>query len=75
MSWRQDAPPGARAFIQIEKGSWRIKIGRESIDLVLLVINQRGVEKPLQVKTSLGANASLAAGRSDQRRQPPRMPN
>ena len=37
-------------------------IGAQSIDLVLLVMNDRGMEKLLQDKVSLGAEASVAAG-------------
>src|SRR6202140_5404044 len=52
----------APVFMQIAKGSWGLQIGAEEIDLVLLVMNQRGVEKLLQDKVSLGADASVAAG-------------
>jgi lipid-binding SYLF domain-containing protein len=48
--------------MQIAKGSWGLQIGAEEIDLVLLVMNQRGVDKLLQDKVSLGADASVAAG-------------
>jgi lipid-binding SYLF domain-containing protein len=52
----------APVFMQIAKGSWGLQIGAEEIDLVLLVMNQRGVDKLLQDKVSLGADASVAAG-------------
>src|SRR5580658_3942302 len=52
----------APAFMQLAKGSWGLQFGAEEIDLVLLVMNQRGVEKLLQDKVSLGADASVAAG-------------
>ena len=48
--------------MQIAKGSWGLQIGAEEIDLVLLVMNQRGVDKLLQDKVSLGTDASVAAG-------------
>ena len=48
--------------MQLAKGSWGLQIGAEQIDLVLLVMNQRGVDKLLQDKVSLGADASVAAG-------------
>src|SRR6202163_644901 len=52
----------APMFMEIEKGSAGLQIGVESIDLVLLVTNKRGMEKLLQDKVSLGAEASVAAG-------------
>jgi SH3 domain-containing YSC84-like protein 1 len=52
----------APVFMQLAKGSWGLQIGAEEIDLVLLVMNQRGVNKLLQDKVSLGADASVAAG-------------
>ena len=48
--------------MEIGKGSWGLQIGAQSIDLVLLVMNDRGMEKLLQDKVSLGAEASVAAG-------------
>jgi len=62
MSCRRDAAWSAPVFMELEKGSWGFQIGAESIDLVLLVMNPRGMEKLLQDKVSLGANASVAAG-------------
>jgi SH3 domain-containing YSC84-like protein 1 len=52
----------APAFMQLAKGSWGFQIGAEEVDLVLLIMNQRGVDKLLQDKISLGADASVAAG-------------
>ncbi len=52
----------APAFVELEKGSWGLQIGGESIDLVLMVMNQSGIEHLLQDKVTLGANGSLAAG-------------
>lgn len=52
----------APTFIELEKGSWGFQAGAEEIDLVLLVMNQRGVDKLLQDKVQLGAGASVAAG-------------
>jgi lipid-binding SYLF domain-containing protein len=48
--------------MELGKGSWGLQIGAQSIDLVLLVMNQSGVEKLLRNKVSLGAEASIAAG-------------
>jgi lipid-binding SYLF domain-containing protein len=49
-------------FLQLAKGSWGFQAGVEQVDLVLLVMNERGVQKLLQNKTNLGADASAAAG-------------
>ena len=63
MSCRHDSAAwSAPVFMELEKGSWGFQIGGESIDLVLLVMNERGMEKLLQDKVSLGADASVAAG-------------
>src|ERR1700687_222550 len=47
MSCRRDAGWSAPVFMELEKGSWGFQIGAESIDLVLLVMNPRGMEKVL----------------------------
>jgi lipid-binding SYLF domain-containing protein len=52
----------APVFMQLTKGSWGAQIGAEEVDLVLLVMNRRGVDKLLGDKVSLGADASAAAG-------------
>ena len=62
MSCRRDGVWSAPVFMQVGKGSWGLQIGAQSIDLVLLVMNQRGMEKLLGNKVSLGAEASIAAG-------------
>ena len=62
MSCRHETGWSAPVFMQLEKGSWGVQIGGESIDLVLLVMHQRGMDKLLQDKVSLGADAAAAAG-------------
>ena len=62
MSCRRNSVWGAPVFMELEKGSWGFQIGGESIDLVLLVMNESGMKKMLQDKVSLGADASVAAG-------------
>jgi len=62
MSCRRDAGWSAPVFMQLAKGSWGFQIGAEQVDVVLLVINRRGVDKLLDDKVSLGADASVAAG-------------
>jgi hypothetical protein len=48
--------------MQIAKGSWGFQAGAEEVDLVMLVMNQSGVDKLLRNKVTLGADASVAAG-------------
>ncbi len=62
MSCRHSGEWGAPVFMQVGKGSWGLQIGAQSIDLVLLVMNTKGVEKMLRNKVTLGAEASVAAG-------------
>jgi lipid-binding SYLF domain-containing protein len=62
MSCRKDGAWTAPIFMEVGKGSWGLQIGAQSIDLVLLVMNERGMEKMLRNKVSLGAEASIAAG-------------
>ena len=52
----------APLFIQLAKGSWGFQAGVEQVDLVLLVMNDKGVQKLLDNKVTLGADASVAAG-------------
>jgi lipid-binding SYLF domain-containing protein len=53
---------GAPAMYAIEGGSFGLQLGAESTDLVLMVMNVRGVEALLGSKVTLGAGASAAAG-------------
>ena len=62
MSCRRDGAWSAPVFMQIEKGSWGLQIGAQSIDLVLLVMNTGGMQKLLRNKVSLGLEASVAGG-------------
>ena len=62
MSCRRAGVWSAPLFMTLAKGSWGLQIGAEQVDLVLLVMNQRGMEKMLQDKVSLGGDASVAAG-------------
>ena len=62
MSCRHASGWSAPVFMQLAKGSVGLQIGAQEIDLVLLVMNRGGVDKLLQNKVSLGADASLAAG-------------
>jgi lipid-binding SYLF domain-containing protein len=62
MSCRQNGGWSAPIFMEMEKGSWGLQIGAESVDLVLLAMNPGGVRKLLGNKVSLGADASVAGG-------------
>ena len=62
MSCRRGGGWSSPVFMRLEKGSWGLQIGAQSIDLVLLVMNASGVEKLLGNKVSLGAEMSVAAG-------------
>src|SRR5262245_22221245 len=55
LSCRRGGAWSAPIFMKLEKGSWGLQIGAQSIDLVLLVQNERGMEKLLNNKVSLGA--------------------
>ena len=62
MSCRRNGGWSAPIFMQVGKGSWGFQIGAQSIDLVLLVMNERGTQKMLRNKVTLGAEASVAGG-------------
>jgi lipid-binding SYLF domain-containing protein len=62
MSCRAGDRWSAPAFMQLAKGSWGFQAGAEQIDLVLLVMNEQGVQKLLQNQMTLGVDASVAAG-------------
>src|SRR6266481_4504419 len=53
---------GAPAMYALEGGSVVFQIGGEATDLILLVMNDRGMESILSSKVKLGADASVAAG-------------
>ena len=53
---------GPVSSFKIAGGTFGFQIGLESVDVVLLFVNQRGVEKLLQDQFSLGGDASISAG-------------
>ena len=53
---------GSPAMYALEGGSIGFQIGGEATDLILLVMNDRGMESILSSKVKLGADASVAAG-------------
>lgn len=52
----------APAPITITGGSWGLQLGGQAVDLVLVVMNQSGMDHLLSSKFKLGADASAAAG-------------
>jgi lipid-binding SYLF domain-containing protein len=62
MSCRAGDQWSAPVFMQLAKGSWGFQAGAEQIDLLLLVMNEQGVQKFLANKVTLGADVSVAAG-------------
>jgi len=53
---------GPPAAVRIEGGSFGLQIGFSSSDVVLLVMNERGMKKLTTSKFTIGAEATAAAG-------------
>ena len=53
---------GAVAFSTIGGGSWGLQIGGQATDLVLVLMNERGLDGLLNSKFTLGTDVSVAAG-------------
>lgn len=52
----------APAFFGIGGGTFGLQIGGEGIDLVMVIMNQKGMQNLLSSKFKIGADASAAAG-------------
>ena len=52
----------APAFITISGGNWGLQIGVEAVDLVMIIQNEKGMQKLLESNFHLGGDASAAAG-------------
>ena len=52
----------APAFITISGGSWGLQIGVEAVDLVMIIQNEKGMQRLLSSNFQVGADASAAAG-------------
>lgn len=52
----------APVFFSLKGGSFGLQIGGQTIDLVLVVLNNKGINSLLKDKFTLGADASVAAG-------------
>jgi SH3 domain-containing YSC84-like protein 1 len=50
------------AFFTIKGGSFGFQIGGQAVDLVMLIMNQNGMQHLLSSQFALGADASVAAG-------------
>jgi SH3 domain-containing YSC84-like protein 1 len=52
----------APAFVSIGGGSWGLQIGVEGVDLVMVVMNDRGLQHLLSSKFQVSGDASASAG-------------
>jgi len=52
----------APSFITIEGGSFGLQIGFQQADIVMLIMNRKGIDKLIGDKFTIGADASAAAG-------------
>ena len=59
---RSDSGWSAPAPVTITGGSWGLQLGGQAVDLVMVVMNQSGMDHLLSSKFKLGADASAAAG-------------
>lgn len=50
------------AFFRIEGGSFGLQIGGQAVDLVMLIMNSKGMDNLLKSKFKIGADATAAAG-------------
>lgn len=64
ISCRNDSAAGwsAPGGVRIEGGSVGLQIGGSDTDVILLVLNDRGVDRLLSSKFTVGADAAVAAG-------------
>lgn len=61
-SCREGGSWSAPAGVRVEGGSFGFQIGGSETDVVMLVMNDRGVDRLLSSQFTLGGNASVAAG-------------
>jgi lipid-binding SYLF domain-containing protein len=55
-SWSAPAP------VRLTGGSFGLQLGADSTDIILLVMNEKGLERLLADKVALGADVAVAAG-------------
>ena len=53
---------GAPAAVRVEGGSVGFQIGASNTDIIMLVMNEKGMRRLLEDKVTLGAEATVAAG-------------
>ena len=61
-SCRTQSGWSAPAFFRLEGGSFGFQIGGQAVDLIMLIMNERGMRALLSSKFKVGADASVAAG-------------
>src|SRR5437588_1879006 len=59
---RTSAGWSAPAFVSVGGGSWGLQIGAEGVDLVMLVMNDQGLQHLLSSKFQISGEGSAAAG-------------
>ena len=62
LSCRQGATWSSPVFMELTKGSVGLQAGVQATQLVLVIMNRKGLEKLLSNKVTLGTDASIAAG-------------
>lgn len=62
LSARSESGWTAPIFMTLTGGSFGLQIGGQATDVVLVIMNQRGVETLVRNQFKLGADASVAAG-------------
>jgi len=62
VSCRDGKDWSAPSFVMLQKGSVGFQLGGETVDLVLLVMNEHGMNRLLEDKVALGGEASVAGG-------------
>ena len=58
------------AFLTLTGGSFGLQIGGQSVDLILVIMNRRGLEKLLRNEFKIGGDASAVVGPLGRRHQP-----
>ena len=62
MSCRNEGGWTAPGALKVEGGSFGLQIGASATDVILLVMNERGVDRLLSNQFKVGADAAVAAG-------------
>jgi len=62
VSCRDGKDWSAPSFVMLQKGSVGFQLGGETVDLVLLVMNEHGMNRLLEDKVALGGEMSVAGG-------------